>query len=136
MTIKDGALDGGEFAHVYFIDWDHVRGRKRQLNITVMGTTDDVEDRKWNNGELLIRYDCKNKVSIMEYYRCKGVSLNEANVIVSRLCKDLGNKVKSITDSDFPAEINVYSNVNVLFAYNKSNLITDIVITDNKYTNK
>ncbi len=34
MTIKDGVLDGGEFAHVYFIDWDHVRARHRQLNVT------------------------------------------------------------------------------------------------------
>ena len=25
LTIKDGELDGGEFAHIYFIDWDHVR---------------------------------------------------------------------------------------------------------------
>ena len=40
MTIKDGVLDGGEFA-----------ARHRQLNITVMGTTEDVGDRKWNNGE-------------------------------------------------------------------------------------
>ncbi len=53
MTIKDGVLDGGEFAHIYFIDWDHVRARRRQLNVTVMGTTDDVEDRKWNNGEVI-----------------------------------------------------------------------------------
>ena len=53
MTIKDGVLDGGEFAHIYFVDWDHVRARRRQLNITVMGTTDDVEDRKWNNGEVI-----------------------------------------------------------------------------------
>ena len=37
MTIKDGVLDGGEFAHIYFIDWDHVRARHRQLNVTVMG---------------------------------------------------------------------------------------------------
>ena len=53
MTIKDGELDGGEFAHVYFIDWDHVRARRRQLNVTVMGTTEDVGDRKWNNGEVI-----------------------------------------------------------------------------------
>ena len=53
MTIKDGVLDGGEFAHIYFVDWDHVRARRRQLNVTVMGTTDDVEDRKWNNGEVI-----------------------------------------------------------------------------------
>lgn len=50
MTIKDGVLDGGEFAHVYFVDWDHVRARRRQLNVTVMGTADDVGDRRWNGG--------------------------------------------------------------------------------------
>lgn len=53
MTIKDGKLDGGEFANVYFIDWDHVRARRRQVNITVMGTTEDVEDRKWNEGKVI-----------------------------------------------------------------------------------
>ena len=53
MTIKDGKLDGGEFAHVYFIDWDHVRARRRQVNVTVMGTTEDVGDRKINNGEVV-----------------------------------------------------------------------------------
>ena len=53
MTIKDGVLDCGQFAHIYFIDWDHVIARHRQLNITVMGTTGDVEDRKWNNGEVI-----------------------------------------------------------------------------------
>ena len=56
MTIKDGKLDGGEFAHVYFVDWDHVRARRRQVNITVMGTTEDVGDRKWNNGEVINTY--------------------------------------------------------------------------------
>ncbi len=53
MTIKDGVLDGGEFAHIYFVDWDQVRARRRQLNVTVMGTTDDVEDRKWNGGQIV-----------------------------------------------------------------------------------
>lgn len=53
LTIKDGELDGGEFAHIYFIDWDQVRARRRQLNVTVMGTTEDVEDRKYKNGEVL-----------------------------------------------------------------------------------
>ncbi|GAB1482927.1 YjbQ family protein [Treponema sp.] len=53
MTIKDGKLDGGEFAHIYFVDWDHVRARPRQLNITIMGTKDDVGDRKWNKGETI-----------------------------------------------------------------------------------
>ena len=56
MTIKDGKLDGGEFAHIYFIDWDHVRARRRQANITIMGTTEDVGDRKWNNGEVINTY--------------------------------------------------------------------------------
>ena len=51
ITIKDGVLDAGEFAHIYFIDWDHVRARKRQVNVTVMGTADKVEDRKFNKGE-------------------------------------------------------------------------------------
>ena len=53
LTIKDGVLDGGEFAHIYFVDWDCVRARRRQLNITVMGTTEDVEDRKYNGGEVI-----------------------------------------------------------------------------------
>lgn len=53
MTIKDGVLDGGEFAHVYFVDWDHVRARRRQVNVTVMGTTEEITDRKWNNGEVI-----------------------------------------------------------------------------------
>ena len=53
MTIKDGVLDGGEFAHVYFVDWDQVRARRRQLNVTVMGTTEDVNDRKYNDGKVV-----------------------------------------------------------------------------------
>ena len=53
MPIKDGALAGGEFAHVYFIDWEHVRARHRQLNVTVMGTSEDVGDRKWNDGKVI-----------------------------------------------------------------------------------
>lgn len=53
LTIKDGALDGGEFAHIYFVDWDQVRARKRQINVTVMGTTEDVGDRRYNHGEVI-----------------------------------------------------------------------------------
>lgn len=53
LTVKDGALDGGEFAHIYFIDWDHVRARHRQVNVTVMGTTEAVEERRWHNGEVI-----------------------------------------------------------------------------------
>ena len=56
MTIKDGKLDGGEFAHVYFIDWDHVRARRRQANITIMGTTEDVNDRRYKDGEVIDTY--------------------------------------------------------------------------------
>ena len=53
MTVKDGKVDGGEFAHIYFIDWDHVRARRRQVNVTVMGTTEDVGDRKYNDGKVV-----------------------------------------------------------------------------------
>jgi hypothetical protein len=53
MTIKDGLVDGGQFAHVYFIDWDHVIARRRQVNVTVIGTTEDVGDRKWNDGKVI-----------------------------------------------------------------------------------
>ena len=53
MTIKDGVLDGGEFAHIYFVDWDHVRARRRQVNVTVMGIGEAEIDRKWNNGEVI-----------------------------------------------------------------------------------
>ena len=58
LTIKDGKLDLGLFAHVYFIDWDHVIARRRQVNVTVMGTTEDVGDRKWNDGKVI---DTKRK---------------------------------------------------------------------------
>lgn len=51
MTIKDGVLDGGEFAHVYFVDWDQVRARKRQINVTVMGTAEPINDRTYNEGK-------------------------------------------------------------------------------------
>lgn len=53
ITLKDGVLDTGEFAHIYLIDWDHVRARRRQLNVTIIGTTDDVADRTWNQGEVV-----------------------------------------------------------------------------------
>ena len=70
MSIKDGKLDGGEFAHIYFIDWDHVRARRRQANVTVMGTTEDVEDRKFNNGEVidtLRKYSDEEKAYMPEF---------------------------------------------------------------------
>ena len=50
---KDGKLDLGLFAHIYFIDWDHVIARHRQVNVTIMGTTEDVNDRKWNDGQVI-----------------------------------------------------------------------------------
>ena len=53
LTIKDGEVDGGRFAHIYFIDWDHVLARRRQVNVTVIGTAEDVGDRKYNNGEVV-----------------------------------------------------------------------------------
>lgn len=53
MTIKDGVLDGGEFAHIYFVDWDQVRARRRQVNVTVIGTSEDVGDRRWNGGKVI-----------------------------------------------------------------------------------
>ena len=56
ITIKDGKLDAGEFAHIYFIDWDHVRARRRQANITIMGTAEDVSDRMYKGGEVIDTY--------------------------------------------------------------------------------
>ena len=70
MTIKDGKLDGGEFAHIYFVDWDQVRARHRQLNVTVMGTTEDVGDRTFNNGEVintLRKYTDEEKAEDVHY---------------------------------------------------------------------
>ena len=70
ITIKDSVLDAGEFAHIYFIDWDHVRARKRQVNVTVMGTTEDVETRKFNNGEVvdtLHKFTAEEKADDIHY---------------------------------------------------------------------
>ena len=53
ITIKDGKLDAGEFAHIYFVDWDHVRARRRQVNLTIMGTAEDVGSRKWKDGAVI-----------------------------------------------------------------------------------
>jgi len=70
MTIKDGKLDGGEFAHIYFADWDHVRARARQLNITIMGTSEDVGDRKVNNGKTIntLRKYTENEKAYMDKF--------------------------------------------------------------------
>lgn len=70
ITVKDGVLDAGEFAHVYFIDWDHVRARPRQVNVTVMGTTEDVGSRKFKNGEVvntLRKYTAEEKKYMEEF---------------------------------------------------------------------
>lgn len=37
IVIIDGALDLGEFGYVYFIDWDQVRTRGRQVQIQILG---------------------------------------------------------------------------------------------------
>ena len=70
MTIKDGKLDGGEFAHVYFIDWDHVRARKRQINVTIIGTDEEVGDRSYNGGEVVntLRKFSPEEKAYMEQY--------------------------------------------------------------------
>lgn len=70
LTLKDGKLDGGEFAHIYFIDWDHVRARRRQVNVTVMGTAEDVGDRSYNNGNVVntLRKYTKEEKEYDEHY--------------------------------------------------------------------
>ena len=70
LTIKDGKLDLGEFAHVYFIDWDHVRARPRQVNVTVFGTNDPLKSRKYNNGEVvntLRKFPAEEKAYLAQY---------------------------------------------------------------------
>lgn len=37
VVINGGALDLGEFASVYFIDWDCVRSRERKINVQIIG---------------------------------------------------------------------------------------------------
>jgi len=37
IVIMDGGLDLGEFGFVYFIDWDQVRARKRQVQVQIIG---------------------------------------------------------------------------------------------------
>lgn len=36
-VVMDGKLDLGQFGYVYFIDWDQVRARERQVQIQIMG---------------------------------------------------------------------------------------------------
>ena len=37
IVIMDGGLDLGQFGYVYFVDWDQVRARKRQVQIQIIG---------------------------------------------------------------------------------------------------
>lgn len=37
ITLIDGKMDLGEFAHIYFIDFDQTRARKRIVQISVIG---------------------------------------------------------------------------------------------------
>ena len=37
FTLTDGEMDLGEFANIYFIDWDTTRARKRGVQVTVIG---------------------------------------------------------------------------------------------------
>ena len=37
IVIMDGGLDLGQFGYVYFIDWDQVRARKRQVQVQIIG---------------------------------------------------------------------------------------------------
>jgi len=70
LTIKDGKLDLGEFAHIYFIDWDHVRARPRQVNLTLFGTTEDMPDRKYNEGKVvntLRKFPAEEKAYMEQY---------------------------------------------------------------------
>lgn len=53
ITVKDGAIDLGEFAHIYFIDWDQVRARARQVNVTVQGTSEPTGERQWKEGKVI-----------------------------------------------------------------------------------
>lgn len=37
IVIADGSLDLGQFGYVYFIDWDQVRARERQVQVQIIG---------------------------------------------------------------------------------------------------
>ena len=37
IVVEDGKLDLGEFGYIYFIDWDQVRARKREVKVVIMG---------------------------------------------------------------------------------------------------
>ena len=37
VVVVDGQLDLGEFGFIYFVDWDQVRARKRQVQVQIIG---------------------------------------------------------------------------------------------------
>jgi len=37
IVVEENALDLGQFGFIYFIDWDQVRARKREVKITIIG---------------------------------------------------------------------------------------------------
>ncbi len=37
IIVIDGVLDLGNFGHIYFIDFDQTRGRKRQVQVQIIG---------------------------------------------------------------------------------------------------
>ena len=37
IVIADGEMDLGQFGYVYFIDWDQVRARPRQVQVQIIG---------------------------------------------------------------------------------------------------
>ena len=37
IAIFDGEMDLGEFGHIYFIDFDQTRARKRTVDVVVLG---------------------------------------------------------------------------------------------------
>jgi secondary thiamine-phosphate synthase enzyme len=37
IVVADGSLDLGQFGYVYFIDWDQVRARPRQIQVQIIG---------------------------------------------------------------------------------------------------
>lgn len=37
IVIVEGKLDLGKFGHIYFIDFDQTRGRKRQIQVQIIG---------------------------------------------------------------------------------------------------
>jgi secondary thiamine-phosphate synthase enzyme len=37
IVVAEGVLDLGEFAFIYFVDWDQIRARRRALQVQVIG---------------------------------------------------------------------------------------------------